>query len=80
MDTVASAHKNPCPMFTIGWTGEAAAASLTMDLIRNCRLVAFPNTALFCLRTRHLVADLRLSSPAGKDLDAQQKQTLLEQF
>lgn len=27
-------YKNPCPMFTIGCTGEAAAASLTMDLTR----------------------------------------------
>lgn len=28
----AITHKNPWPMFTIGWTGEAAAASLTIDL------------------------------------------------
>lgn len=25
-------HKKPWPMFTMGWTGEAAAASLTIDL------------------------------------------------
>lgn len=25
-------HKNPWPIFTMGWTGEAAAASLTIDL------------------------------------------------
>lgn len=26
-------HKNPCPMFTMGCTGEAAAASFTIDLV-----------------------------------------------
>lgn len=29
-------HKNPCPRFTIGCIGEAAAASLTMDHTSCC--------------------------------------------
>ena len=34
-------HKNPWPMFTMGWTGDAAAASLTIDLVP-CQSISLP--------------------------------------
>ena len=52
-------HKNPCPMFTIGWTGEAAAASFTMDLQFHIRIRS--HGILAESHTRHPVAGRPLS-------------------
>ena len=55
-------HKKPCPMFTMGWTGEAAAASLTMDL-RSGQTLRSSNVNIHAHRTRHLVSGQRLWPP-----------------
>ncbi len=47
MPTSCHTHKNPCPILTIGCTGDAAAASLTMD-----------QTSCFCPATRFAGANL----------------------
>lgn len=55
-------HKKPCPMFTMGWTGEAAAASLTMDL-RSGQTMRGREVRVCAHRTRHPVSGQRLWRP-----------------
>lgn len=65
-------------MFTIGCTGEAAAASLTIDLITYQRpFLAVPRDGQMIRLTRHPVADRRLALPAETDRAAQLLRTLL---
>lgn len=64
-------------MFTIGWIGEAAAASLTMDLAEPVSKLSIPRQKN--LHTRHLVSGQRPAWPAGRDPYEQALRTWLLQ-